>query len=220
MLAVDLLDKIPYEFLSLRGGNYAQWRPLPNGHFDYFPKGMRKSGYRVDAETRDRLMRLQGGLNSFDYGVFSVIIVLQMIIGGLLSRHYPSSNLVRPLALFAGVVVLISIQAVSGRGARRIAAELLRQAPAVELSEEEYRETMIRRLEEAPKQRLFLNVAFLLLVVMLIVAAVMAKPEYLTSWMGVILAVVGLVVGVGFAQMAIDIVRVHRWRRAARRQIE
>jgi hypothetical protein len=221
MLALDFLDKTPSEFLSLRGGNYAQWRVRPNGQFEYFPMGMRKPGYCVDSETRDRIIRLARGLNSFDYTVFSAVIMMMLFAGNVLSRLFPAGGLlVWPVTLFAGVIILIAVQRVSDRGAVRMRSELLRQAPVVQVSEIEYRETMVRRLEGAPKRRIVQNFVFVLLMLILGAASVMAELEYTTAWLGIVAAILGVVVAAGFAQMAIDILRVHRWRRTSGRRTD
>ena len=66
---LELLNRKSSDVLSLGASSLAQqFVPRADGCFDFFPKGMRKSGYRVDSETRDRVMRLERGPDGLLWG--------------------------------------------------------------------------------------------------------------------------------------------------------
>ena len=59
---LDLLNRKSSDVLSFGAGSLAQqFVPRADGYLDFFPKGMRKTGYRVDSEARNRIMRLAAG---------------------------------------------------------------------------------------------------------------------------------------------------------------
>src|SRR4051794_17709782 len=92
-MALDFLDKRPSEFLSFPGGYFTQWRPRPDGLFDYFPRGMRKPGYRVDSEVRDRIMLLARKPGRLFVALILIIVLVSLAARDLHHTVFPLGGL-------------------------------------------------------------------------------------------------------------------------------
>jgi hypothetical protein len=66
-----------------------RFRPRADGGFDYFPEGVRKPGCCVDPDTRDRIMRLERGLDGLFMGLSAILALIVLTAGSLLGHVLP-----------------------------------------------------------------------------------------------------------------------------------
>ena len=193
-----------------------RFRPRADGGFDYFPEGVRKPGYCVDHETRDRIMRLERGLDGLFVGLIAVLVLILLAAAPLLSRVFPLARLW--LTLGGGVILTIALQ-IARRGARRMTRDLLRDAPPAHVMPDDdyrdYRALMVRRWKEMPRLRMLRNLS-LLFGPAIFVTAIAAGEISVQGWPRIVFLGLAVVFWVGILQLVFEIIRVWLWSRALR----
>jgi hypothetical protein len=210
---LELLNRESSDVLSFGAGSLAQqFVPRADGYFDFFPKGMRKTGYRVDSEARDRIMRLERGPDGLFVALIVIIVLVTVAAQPLLHAVWPLGGLW--LTLVGGVVTGIAVR-ISYRGARRMTSEFLRDAPVVHMTEEGYRQLMVRRWKELPRRRLLRNLLWMLAPVVLL-TGVATGGILAPDWQRFLAIGAVVLVWPAILQSAFEVTRVWRWSRPLR----
>ena len=172
---------------------------------------MRKHGYQVDAQIRDRIMEQADEHRDTmrPLWVTYLCLVVALFFVAMSEIPAPSDNPPSlPAALwweFAISVVFVAVALAIRRRYRRRALGLVMAAPIVSMPEEEYRE-LVGRWKKAKGQSLFMFLA--------IVSSFFTTRHAFTTefqWMHIVMT--GLIV-VAILQLAVEAITVWRWSRA------
>jgi hypothetical protein len=213
MLALELLNRQSSDVFSLGAGSLAQqFVPRADGYFDFFPKGMRKTGYRVDSGTRDRIIHLERGPDGLFVALIVIFVLVSLAARPLLDAVSSLRGL--GLTLVAGLAMGIVVQ-ISRRGVRRMTSGFLRDAPVVHMTEQDYRRLMVRRWKELPRRRMLLNLLWMFALVVLSTLAATGEISVL-AWQRDGAIGLAVVIWAGILVLAYEVVRVWRWSRALR----
>ena len=190
-----------------------RFRPRADGGFDYSPEEVRKPGYCVNHETRDRIMRLERGLDGLFVGLIAILVLIVLAAGSLLSHVLPLAR--AWLILGAGVIVVIGLR-IARRGVRRMTLDFLGHAMAVPgMSDDDYRALMVQRWKDTPRLRMLRNFS-LLFVPAILITAVAAGEISAYGWPRIIIVPLAVVIWVGILQLAFELIQVWRLSRALR----
>jgi hypothetical protein len=133
------------------GGTARRFLPRADGGFDYFPRGMCKPGYRVEAAIRERIMELAREQRDAMKPALVTYLALAVVLFFVAMGEIPAPNGKPPQMSAAlwwsfgvGAVFVAFVVMIIRRYRRRIAA-LLKDAPVVTMSEDDYRQLVVRR---------------------------------------------------------------------------
>lgn len=183
----------------------------PDGGLDYFPRGMRRPGYQVDAQIRDRIMEKAGKHRDAMRPLWVTYLCLVVALFFVAMSEIPAPT-DKPPSLPAAVwwefaisVVFVAVTLAIGRHYRHGAMALVKDASIVNMPEEEYRELVVRRWKEAKGHS---AIMFLLIVSSFGTTRHAFTTEF--QWMHTVMT--GLIV-VAILQLAVETITVWRWSR-------
>lgn len=209
---------LSYRPLSLSHATNVGRRFLPraDGDLDYFPRGLLKPGYRVDIETRDRIMEQARKYGEAMGPVLAIYLIVAVIVFFASMSNLPSAP-GTPLAipyemwwLVVGAVVLFPFVWTIARRHRLRVNDLLRDAPEVRMREEAYRAMIVRRWTEMSKWRMALNFLMSAWVLYVTIHAATA-PSGSFRWLAMVMT---SVVVIAILQKIVEAVTIWRWSRA------
>jgi hypothetical protein len=209
---------LSYRPLSLSPTTKMARRFLPrgDGDLDYFPRGLLKAGYRVDIETRNRIMEQARKYGEAMGPILAAYLIVAVIVFFASMSDLPSAP-GTPLAipyemwwLIVGAAVLFPFVWTIARRHRRRISDLLRDAPVVRMTEETYRTLVVRRWTEMSKWRMALDLLISPWVLYVTIHAASA-PSGSFRWFAMAMTVV---VVIAILQQIVEAVAVWRWSRA------
>ena len=191
-----------------------RFRPRADGSFDYFPCGMRKPGYCVDSQTRDRILDRARDAHFAQLGLSVLVVILGIVAFFIAISQLPATvgqaePLFPPAVVWFGVVAVVltvPLTWLTRRETRRVTKELLRDAAVVQMSEREYRGLVALRWKEMPKGRILWNLSSLFAPFVLYFEGIAERPS--GRWL--LVAAICLSV-VAVLQLAVEAITVWRW---------
>jgi hypothetical protein len=183
-----------------------------DGGFDYFPRGIRKPGYQIDAQIRDQIMEQAGQHRDAMRPLWITCLCLAVALFFVAMSEIPvptDETPSLPVAVwweFAVGGVFLALALAIGRRYRDRAMALVKGAPIVNMPEEEYRELVVRRWKEAKRQSLAM---YLVIFINFFTTRHAFTTEF--QWMHIVITSV-LVVAI--LQRAVETITVWRWSRA------
>ena len=141
-----------------------------------------------------------------------IIVLVSLAVRDLHHAAFPLGGLW--LTLFGSVAAGIAV-GIRYRGRHRMTMEFLRDAPVVHMTEEDYRQLMVRRWKELPRRRLLQNLLLMLAPVVLLTGVAtgeIAAP----AWQRPLATGVAVLLWAAVFHMACEVIRVWRWSRALR----
>jgi hypothetical protein len=224
---LEVLNQKPFDLSPLIGARLTAqcFQARDDGGFDYFPRGLRKPGHRIDSETRDRIMQSARAMDRQILVLMAILFGVMVLGEAVLARIYPPSRhlfqTVGPLwfAFFVAVAASIPALVIVGRNGRRSRAGILKGATEVRLSEEEYRELTARRWLGVPRNWKVFNLLIILVMTTLALHEAyvgFTAPGANPPWWGMAFAIFGVFLAWGLVQLAIQAVRAQIYSRSFR----
>jgi hypothetical protein len=152
--------------------------PEADGHWGYFPRGLRKPGYRVDAAMRERILEITRAGNRS----VSVLIIVGSIA-------FIAAGTYGVMPAFAVVAVVVFVGSVSIRKKQRRVASILKNAATVPVLSSDQRGRIVAQswAEASLGKKRFLLLCYPLLIVCLLAATAqqLAASGSAAHWLGV-----------------------------------